>query len=67
MGASRKRVNGKMSMPGDTTIGDRHLRKMKTDKREHFHRQIREIQRSLNQQDLRLQTCLRTNENMRQS
>jgi len=40
--------------------------RMKTNKHEQFDRQIRQIQRSLDQQDLRLQNCLRANENMRQ-
>ena len=55
-----------MPTSGDTTIGDRHLRQMKTKAQEQFDRQIHKIQRSLDQQDLRLQTCLRVNKNMRQ-
>ena len=66
MGTSHKKVNSRMPTPGDTTTGDWHLRKMKTNKHEQFDRQIRQIQRSLDQQDLRLQNCLRANENMRQ-
>jgi hypothetical protein len=55
-----------MPTPGNTTIGDQHIRQMKTKAQKQFDRQIRQIQCSLDQQDMRLQTCLRINENMRQ-